>query len=87
MLHQQHLQTTRRRRAQSSKMVHVALFVPNLIGYIRVILLYVCYATAMRDWKIATSCYILSFAGDLLDGWAARKFDQSSRSSGMSWIW
>ena len=49
-------------------MVHVALFVPNLIGYIRVILLYVCYATAMRDWKIATACYILSFAGDLLDG-------------------
>ena len=60
-------------------MVHVALFVPNLIGYIRVILLYVCYAMAMRDWKIATTCYILSFAGDLLDGWAARKFDQSSQ--------
>jgi CDP-diacylglycerol--inositol 3-phosphatidyltransferase len=77
LLHQQHLQPPD--AAQSSKMVHVALFVPNLIGYIRVILLYVCYATAMRDWKIATSCYILSFAGDLLDGWAARKFDQASQ--------
>ena len=66
-------------QSKAAKMVHVALFVPNLIGYIRVILLYVCYATAMRDWKIATTCYILSFAGDLLDGWAARKFDQSSQ--------
>lgn len=60
-------------------MVHVALFVPNLIGYMRVLLLYVCYATAMTTWKVSTACYILSFAGDLVDGWAARKFDQSSQ--------
>lgn len=33
----------------------------------------------MRDWKLATACYILSFAGDLFDGWAARKFDQTSQ--------
>jgi CDP-diacylglycerol--inositol 3-phosphatidyltransferase len=90
-------------------MVHVCLYVPNLIGYARIVLLFVCYAVArapasaspraprrpapppaprfrpphparrLRDWKLAASCYMLSFAGDLFDGWAARKFDQTSQ--------
>ena len=83
-------------------MVHVCLYVPNIIGYVRILLLFVCYAIAfavrrpepsrprflpadlrppprLRNWQIATACYILSFAGDLFDGWAARKFDQTSQ--------
>ena len=63
-------------------MVHVVLYVPNLIGYARILFLYVSYAVAAGErghWQLATACYLLSFAGDLFDGWAARKFDQASQ--------
>lgn len=60
-------------------MVHVVFYVPNIIGYVRIALLYVCYLAATRNWKLAMACYLLSFAGDLFDGWAARKFNQSSQ--------
>jgi CDP-diacylglycerol--inositol 3-phosphatidyltransferase len=58
------------------------LYVPNLIGYARIVFLYVSYSVAAGEranYPLATACYLLSFAGDLFDGWAARKFDQASQ--------
>lgn len=31
------------------------------------------------NWKLAMLFYVLNFVGDLVDGWAARKFNQSSK--------
>ena len=59
----------------------VLLFVPNLIGYFRVVCSIVCFVLMMTYPTMAMEAitlYILSFAGDLFDGWAARKFNQCS---------
>lgn len=59
-------------------MHEVFSYVPNLIGYGRALLLVAFYVTALDHWVIAISCYLLSFAGDLFDGYYARKLNQSS---------
>jgi len=56
----------------------VFLFVPNLIGYVRVILAFVGYGMAFTDYKITVGCYMLSQLLDAADGYAARKLGQSS---------
>lgn len=57
----------------------VYLYIPNLIGYARAILTITFIHFALTEWKIATVCYVLSFAGDLFDGIAARAFNQCSK--------
>ncbi|KAJ1444799.1 hypothetical protein M885DRAFT_551963 [Pelagophyceae sp. CCMP2097] len=64
-------------------MVHVLLYVPNLIGYARVALLFVTYYYALTNWKLAVGCYVASFAGDLFDGYFARLLNQSSTFGGV----
>lgn len=64
----------------------VLLFVPNLIGYFRV--LCTCFGLFLmigfpNYWKMAISLYISSFVGDLFDGMFARKLDQSSEFGGL----
>lgn len=59
-------------------MVHVFVYVPNLIGYARIILLLAFYVFALSKWDVAIACYVASFAGDLLDGYFAKKLDQRS---------
>mmetsp|Transcript_27445 Transcript_27445/g.62083 ORF Transcript_27445/g.62083 Transcript_27445/m.62083 type:complete len:201 (-) Transcript_27445:431-1033(-) len=59
-------------------MVPVALFVPNLIGYVRVVLTLVGYGCALTDYRITCCCYMLSQALDAADGFAARCLKQSS---------
>lgn len=56
----------------------VFLFIPNLIGYGRVILLFVAVVTAFTHPITTLICYGLSQALDGIDGMAARKFNQSS---------
>ena len=56
----------------------VFLFIPNLIGYGRVILLVVTAVTAFTNPIVTFVCYGLSQALDNFDGMAARKFNQSS---------
>lgn len=59
-------------------MVSVFFYVPNLIGYARLVLLFGFYMLAFVRWRLAAVCYVLSFAGDLFDGYFARKLGQSS---------
>ena len=56
----------------------VFLFIPNLIGYGRVLLLLVATVTAFTNPILTIVCYGLSQALDAFDGMAARKFNQSS---------
>lgn len=59
-------------------MVASYLYVPNLIGYVRVIAMLLSYAHAQDDWYFSMQCYVLSQALDAVDGWAARQLNQSS---------
>jgi len=64
----------------------VLVYIPNLIGYMRVLLtltsivLMICFPSA---WVVGIICYVASFVGDLFDGMAARKFDQCSSFGGL----
>jgi CDP-diacylglycerol--inositol 3-phosphatidyltransferase len=64
----------------------VLLYIPNIIGYLRVIctvlslIFMICYP---QRWIVAITLYVLSFVGDLFDGLAARKFDQCSTFGGL----
>lgn len=68
----------------------VLCYIPNLIGYGRVALM----AAALTLWLsntagdattvyLATLFYIAAFAGDLIDGWVARKLHQTSTWGGV----
>ena len=59
-------------------MVSVYLFVPNLIGYARVILALVGYAVALHHHQVTLFCYMGSQLLDAVDGLAARMLGQSS---------
>mmetsp|Transcript_19429 Transcript_19429/g.41843 ORF Transcript_19429/g.41843 Transcript_19429/m.41843 type:complete len:262 (+) Transcript_19429:114-899(+) len=70
---------------------HVLWFVPNLIGYSRVALALSSFAVMLlhpdgddRYWcGLALILYFSSFVGDLVDGWAARKLNQTSQFGGV----
>jgi len=57
----------------------VFLFVPNLIGYARVVLALVGYAVALSNHHVMFFCYLGSQLLDAFDGLAARKLGQSSQ--------
>eukprot|EP00116_Pleurobrachia_bachei_P009465 sb/3469727/ len=64
---------------------NVFLFVPNLIGYARVILMFIAFYY-MRNpelYTITVACYLLSQLLDAFDGHAARLLGQSSKFGGM----
>ena len=64
----------------------VLLFVPNLIGYSRVLFTLTSFVLMLHfdeQWVIAILFYFLSFAGDLFDGIAARKLNQTSTFGGL----
>jgi CDP-diacylglycerol--inositol 3-phosphatidyltransferase len=65
----------------------VLLYVPNLIGYSRVLLTLASLVVMLVDsagyWNVAICLYIASFVGDLLDGWVARKLQQTSSFGGV----
>ena len=65
---------------------NVLLYIPNIIGYLRVVLTLLSITLMIifpTHWKIAIICYISSFVGDLFDGMAARKFNQCSTFGGL----
>ena len=55
---------------------NIFLFVPNLIGYARIILAFVSYACLSSHPYTATSLYALSGLLDAVDGYAARILNQ-----------
>ena len=65
----------------------VIWFVPNLIGYARVIMALSAFALMCivggDAWPYAVVLYTGSFVGDLFDGWAARQLDQCSVMGGL----
>ena len=56
----------------------VYFYVPNLIGYVRVVLAFVGYGAALTDYRVTVVAYLLSQLLDAADGYAARKLGQSS---------
>eukprot|EP01059_Diplonema_ambulator_P022847 TRINITY_DN38186_c0_g1_i1.p1 TRINITY_DN38186_c0_g1~~TRINITY_DN38186_c0_g1_i1.p1 ORF type:complete len:217 (+),score=73.41 TRINITY_DN38186_c0_g1_i1:45-695(+) len=58
---------------------NVFLFIPNVIGYFRVVLTIVSYVFFFDDPVVFLGCYTLGFALDGADGMAARYFNQCSR--------
>ncbi|RYG47216.1 CDP-alcohol phosphatidyltransferase family protein, partial [archaeon] len=59
--------------------LRIALYVPNLIGYVRMALLFACLPYAFTDPFKFIVLYGLSYALDALDGVAARHLGQCSR--------
>lgn len=57
---------------------NVFLFVPNIIGYARILLLGCSFYFMLKDYKLALILYSASYMLDALDGLAARLFNQSS---------
>ena len=59
----------------------VLLYVPNLIGYARVILtgVFFYYAFEQENYLFAITCYVASFSLDFFDGYFARLLNQCSK--------
>lgn len=57
---------------------NVYLYVPNLIGYARVVAAIYAFGVALSDPAATVLAYFASFVCDELDGRFARKFNQSS---------
>ncbi|KAF2882800.1 hypothetical protein ILUMI_23312 [Ignelater luminosus] len=62
---------------------NIFLFVPNLIGYGRVILAIISFYFMPTNYIIAASCYVVSALLDAFDGHAARYFNQSTKFGAM----
>lgn len=60
------------------KTLTVYLYIPNIIGYIRILLNCVAFAICFSEKKLFSLLYFISFVCDALDGWFARKFNQVS---------
>ncbi|XP_053908986.1 CDP-diacylglycerol--inositol 3-phosphatidyltransferase [Cuculus canorus] len=69
--------------AKGEKEVNVFLFVPNLIGYARVVLAAAAFYLMPHSPGPAAACYVLSAALDAVDGHAARVLGQGSRLGAM----
>ncbi len=57
-------------------MTKVFLFVPNLVGYIRITCLIIAFWHLKTDYRIFMAFYIASYILDQVDGMAARSFNQ-----------
>ncbi|KAF8393908.1 hypothetical protein HHK36_020108 [Tetracentron sinense] len=62
----------------TQRTLSVYLYVPNIIGYIRILLNFVAFSQCFSNKKKFSILYFISFVCDGLDGWFARKFNQVS---------
>ncbi|KAJ3433138.1 cdp-diacylglycerol--inositol 3-phosphatidyltransferase [Anaeramoeba flamelloides] len=60
-------------------MVHPALYVPNIIGYLRTIFLILSWVYSLQDPVLYVIFYSVSYILDALDGYTARLLNQCSR--------
>lgn len=58
---------------------NIFLFVPNIIGYARIILAVISFYFMPTNHVIAITCYVTSALLDAFDGHAARYFNQSTK--------
>ncbi|KAL6218150.1 hypothetical protein ACLB2K_011366 [Fragaria x ananassa] len=56
----------------------VYLYIPNIIGYIRVLMNCYAFAICFSNKSLFSILYFASFVCDGVDGWCARKFNQVS---------
>lgn len=61
----------------------VYLYVPNIIGYVRIALNFIALRYAVSDYSAFLACYALSALLDAADGFAARALNQSSMFGGV----
>jgi phosphatidylglycerophosphate synthase len=54
----------------------VLLYYPNLVGYLRFAAMLAAFAFAKTNWKLSMGFYFAAFAGDVVDGYVARAFNQ-----------
>ena len=73
--------------AKKVSAVNVLLYYPNLIGYLRIACMILSFYYALDEKnKNPLYClvfYLLAFGGDVVDGYVARLFNQSSRFGGV----
>lgn len=62
---------------------NVFLFVPNIIGFARVILAIISFYYMPTNCILACTCYVTSALLDAIDGHAARYFNQSTKFGAM----
>lgn len=62
---------------------NIFIFVPNIIGYARIVLAIISFYFMPTNYIIACTCYIVSALLDAFDGHAARYFDQSTKFGAM----
>ncbi|XP_018572854.1 CDP-diacylglycerol--inositol 3-phosphatidyltransferase [Anoplophora glabripennis] len=62
---------------------NIFIFVPNIIGYARILLALVAFYFMPTNYIVATTCYVVSALLDAFDGHAARYFNQSTKFGGM----
>lgn len=72
--------SSKRRRLTSTD---VLLWYPNLVGYLRILAMLASFYYAKSDWLKSIIFYQLSFVGDVVDGFVARKFNQCSKFGGI----
>nr|NP_727878.1 phosphatidylinositol synthase, isoform B [Drosophila melanogaster]AAN09359.1 phosphatidylinositol synthase, isoform B [Drosophila melanogaster] len=56
---------------------NVFIFVPNLIGYARIVLALIAFWFMSTNYVISGWCYVTSALLDAVDGQAARAFNQT----------
>lgn len=56
----------------------VYLYIPNIVGYTRVLLNCIAFAVCFSNKTLFSLLYFFSFCCDAVDGWCARKFNQVS---------
>ncbi len=55
----------------------VLFFYPNLIGYLRILCMWMSFYYASSEWKLSIIFYAFAFVGDVVDGYVARACKQS----------
>ncbi|CAN1276564.1 CDP-diacylglycerol--inositol 3-phosphatidyltransferase 1 [Linum perenne] len=65
-------------RPKKPSKLSVYLYIPNIIGYVRVLMNIYAFAICFTNKRLFCLLYFISFVCDGIDGWAARKFNQVS---------
>ncbi|CAI0445356.1 unnamed protein product [Linum tenue] len=65
-------------RPKKPSKLSVYLYIPNIIGYVRVLMNVYAFAICFSNKQLFCILYFISFVCDGIDGWAARKFNQVS---------
>ncbi|XP_078000739.1 CDP-diacylglycerol--inositol 3-phosphatidyltransferase-like isoform X2 [Glandiceps talaboti] len=72
-----------RSKVSSKLSENVFLFIPNIIGYARIILNIIAFWYIRTDYVVAAACYLSSVLLDEFDGFAAMMFNQCTEFGAM----